>query len=234
MSPSIVQAEPTSAVARRAMVDNQIRTFDVTDKRVLAAFEAVPRELFLPKHLSALAYSDAPLAVACESGGKRRLLTPMVLARMFQALDLVPEDHILVVGAGTGYAAAIASELCNKVVALESAPDFVKATEANLQALGSFENVVFCGPLNEGVASAAPYTAILVCGAVETRLEPLLAQLEPGGRLLAIEAASHDATERSGKVVRFDRFGNDISSRVMFDATAPVLDDFRAQPVFTF
>lgn len=233
MPPSIVRAEPVSAAARRAMVDNQIRTYDVTDKRLLAAFEAVPRELFLPPELADLAYSDAALTVASEQGAKRCLCAPMVLARMFQGFDLVPSDRMLIVGAGPGYAAAIAAELCGSVVALECEPDFVDETDAKLRALGLPVQAV-SGPLDAGYPAGAPYNAILICGAVETELDALLGQLAAGGRLVAVQTASHEATRRSGKVVRFDRIGDEVSSRVLFDATLPVLDAFREVPAFTF
>ncbi len=215
------------------MVDNQIRTFDVTDQRVLAAFEAVPRELFLPDRLVDLAYSDATLSTSCDSG-RRPQLVPMVLARMIQGLELEPGDRALVIAPGTGYAAALVAELCRTVVALESEAGFVQAIAANLSGLGIDWCEAALGPLAEGYAARQPYAAILVCGAVERDLRTLCDQLSPGGRIIAIQTASHEGTRRSGKVVQFDRIGDDISSRVLFDATAPVLDAFRQEPAFTF
>lgn len=231
---TIVRSEPASAAARRAMVDNQIRTFDVTDQRVLAAFEAVPRELFLRPDLADLAYSDAVLSVESGDGTRRVMAVPMVLARMLQGLELGPHDRTLVVAAGTGYAAALAAELCADVTALESDAAFATAIGQRAQALGLFHCRAVSGPLDGGHPAEAPYTAILVCGGVERDLATLLGQLAPGGRLVAIQTASHEATRRSGKVVRYDRIGADISSRVLFDATAPVLDVFREEPAFTF
>jgi protein-L-isoaspartate(D-aspartate) O-methyltransferase len=216
------------------MVDNQIRTFDVTDQRVLAAFEAIPRELFLAEALADLAYSDANLSCACDGGPRRALLTPMILARMIQGLDLGPADRALVVGCGTGYAAALVRELCPSVTALENQAGFVEALRANAAALSPAGCEAALGPLDRGHLAGGPYTAILVCGAVERGLEKLLDQLGSGGRLVTIETASHEATRRSGKVVRFDRIGNDFSSRVLFDATAPVLVEVRLEPAFSF
>ena len=215
------------------MVDNQIRTFDVTDQRVLAAIEAVPRELFVSERLVDLAYSDAVLTVVVDDA-KRSLCAPMVLARMFQGLELESGDRTLIIAAGTGYAAAVAAELCAFVVALESESAFVTATEAHAARLGLSGVHAVLGPLDRGHDADGPYTAIMVCGAVETDLSSVLAQLAPGGRLVTIRTASHEATRRSGKVVRYDRIGNDVSSRVLFDATAPVLDAFRLDPAFTF
>lgn len=216
------------------MVDNQIRTFDVTDQRVLAAIEVVPRELFLPSRLTDLAYSDASLTVDGAGGEKRALCVPMVLARMLQGLALVPTDRALIVGAGPGYAAALAAELCLDVTALESDQGFVQQTTDAIRVLGLSGCRSMAGDLASGDKAGAPFTAILVCGAVEDNLKTLLDQLAPGGRLVAVQAASHEATRRSGKVVRFDKIGADVSSRVLFDATMPVLDAFRAAPAFTF
>ena len=157
----------------------------------------------------------------------------MVMARMFQGLELERDDRTLIVAAGTGYAAAVAAELCGSVVALESDPWFVSATEANMAGLGLKGRAVL-GPLGGGEPSGAPYSAVMICGAVETDMSLLLRQLMPGGRLVAIQTASHEATRRSGKVVRFDRFGDEFSSRVLFDATTPVLADFRLEAAFSF
>ena len=234
MGPSIGRAEQASASSRRAMVDNQIRTYDVTDQRVLAAFEVVPRELFLPAKFADLAYSDATLSVESGAGTTRSDLRPMTLARMIQGLDLAPDDQVLVVGAGNGYAAAVVAELCSSVVALESDDAFVSSTASHAAALGLTHCHSVGGQLHHGHKPAAPFTAILVCGAVERAVDELLAQLAPGGRLVTIETAAHEATRRSGKVVRFDKIGGDMSSRVLFDATAPVLDEFREEPAFVF
>lgn len=216
------------------MVDNQIRTFDVTDQRVLAAFETIPRELFLPARLADLAYSDALLTVDGHAGAKRVMPVPMVLARMFQGLALEPDDRVLVVAAASGYAAALAAELCDDVTALESDGGFVQQATAHAAQLGLSRLKVVEGRLEGGDAGGPPFSAILVCGGVEANLDRLFRQLAPGGRLVAVQTASHEATRRSGKVVRFDLIGTDLSSRVLFDATMPVLDAFRAEPTFTF
>lgn len=231
---TIVRAEPTTAGARRAMVDNQIRTYDVTDQRVLEAFEVVPRELFVAPAHADLAYSDGVLSVTGSNGARRVLLAPMVLARMIQGLDLKSTDRILVVAAGSGYAAAIVAEICSTVTALEVDPAFVEQAASNFRALGNTVAHAVQGPLDRGYASNAPYTAILVCGAVERDLTELLGQLDDGGRLVAIQTASHEATRRTGKAVRYDRLASEISSRVLFDAFAPVLEAFRQEPTFVF
>src|SRR6185436_17542245 len=106
---------PDFATARRMMVDGQIRTYDVTDPTVLSAMLAVPRERFVPADRAGVAYIDTDLPV----GRGRRLLKPMVLAKLLQAAAIRPEERVLDVGCATGYAAAVLARMGAQVVALE-------------------------------------------------------------------------------------------------------------------
>ena len=104
------------AAARRNMVDGQVRTTDVTDLRITAAMLEVPREAFLPPAKAGLAYLDLDVPFG-EDG--RRLMKPMVLAKLIQAIDLSSTDRVLDVGCVTGYAAAVLARIVHEVVALE-------------------------------------------------------------------------------------------------------------------
>src|SRR2546423_12738920 len=97
------------ATARRMMVDCQVRTSDVTDLRLIAAMQALPREHFWPDAKAALAYLelDVPVAETKDGAPVRRLLKPMVLAKLIQAAEIRKSDHVLDVGCATGYASAI-------------------------------------------------------------------------------------------------------------------------------
>ena len=112
--------------ARRTMVDSQLRTFDVNDIRLLDAIDAVPRERFVLPGSEQLAYSDQELPVS-EGADRRFMVTPMVLARMIQALEIDAGDKVLDVACGRGYSSAILSELGAYVTALEADGELVQA-----------------------------------------------------------------------------------------------------------
>ncbi|MBL8590819.1 MAG: protein-L-isoaspartate O-methyltransferase [Methylobacteriaceae bacterium] len=200
---------------RRTMVERQLRTFDVTDLAVLSAFDAVAREAYVGPHYAGVAYSDRALPCV---GGKRRLMSPMTLARLIQEADVGPDNVVLDVAGGAGYSAAVLARLARKVVALE--------TEAPTLATGA---TVVVGPLAAGAPAHAPYDVIVINGVVEKRPEALLSQLAEGGRLVCFERSG-----AASRAVRYDRFGDDWSRRTLFNAAAPTVEEFRAEPGFVF
>lgn len=210
------------AAARRHMVDGQVRTANVTDQRIIAAMEDVPREHFVPQ--TGLAYLDLDVPVA---GDSRRLLKPMVLARLFQALDLDDTDRVLDAACATGYGAAVLARVAGQVVALEEHPALVEAARS---ALSHEPNVsVVEGPIAEGWLQDAPYNAILLEGATEIVPEALCRQLKDGDRLACVLGAGPGA-----KAMIYYRSGDDIGSRAVFDATAAVLPGFVKPAEFAF
>lgn len=233
---SIASLLPDSDFLRRTMVDCQIRTFDVTDQALLARLFEVPRELFLPADLAPLAYSDAILqAKPSEPGAKSRpLLPPLVLARLIQGAGVLASDKVLDVAPATGYSTALLAGLAGAVTALESDEAFLARARANLDGFGLGRVRTVLGPLAEGAPKEAPFDVILINGGVEANLEPLLAQLREGGRLVAIERRHDDPTGGASKAVRYERIDGATGYRVLFDASAPVLDAFRRADEFTF
>ncbi len=226
------QVIPTDfAQLRQMMVDCQIRTFDVTDQAVLTRFIEVPREAFLPPQLAPLAYSDASVSL----GGKteRRLLTPMILARLIQGADIKPGDRVLDVAGGCGYTAALLAGLGASVTTLEDDASLTDQARAALTAQGFGSVTTLTGPLTAGAPAAAPFDVILVNGAIEEGLEALFAQLAPGGRLVTLKT---DLTlGRAIKAMRFDKVGVNASSRLLFDGAATsVLKAFAKKPSFAF
>jgi protein-L-isoaspartate(D-aspartate) O-methyltransferase len=219
------------ATARRMMVDGQIRTNDVTDTRILRAFEDVPRERFVPPQLAGLAYLDRDLAVTPAAPGKpaRHLIKPMVLAKLVQALSLGPEDRVLDVGCASGYSAAILAHVAGNVVALEEDESLAAQAAEILRAAECTHVVVRTGALQAGAAADGPYDAILIEGAVEFVPDALAAQLKEGGRLCCILKSG-----ALGKAMLYRWQQGELSGRPLFDVLAPVLAGFVRPPAFVF
>ncbi|HLH95457.1 MAG TPA: protein-L-isoaspartate O-methyltransferase [Xanthobacteraceae bacterium] len=219
------------ALARRSMVDSQVRTSDVTDMRLITAMLKVPRERFVPPEQAALAYLDRDVLAASASGGRpaRRLLKPMVFARLLQAAEIAANDHVLDVGCATGYSSAIIAHLTNSVVALEEDPALADAARTNVSSLGLTQIEVVTGPLVEGHPKGAPYDVIVLEGAFEVAPKSLVHQLKPGGRLVGVSGRGPN-----GKAMLFYRVDGDSGGRPIFDAAAPLLPGFSAPTEFVF
>ena len=212
------------AAARRHMVDGQVRTADVTDLRIQSAMLEIPRENFVPPASAALAYLDLDLAV--DEAESRRLLKPMVLAKLIHAADIAPGDRILDVGCATGYGAAVLARLAAEVVALEEEPSLAQWARS---ALAGQHNVsVVTGPLTGGWPQGAPYDVILLEGATEILPQAFLPQLRDGGRLVCILGKD------PGKAMLYYRSGEELGGRPIFDAGAALLPSFAKKPVFAF
>jgi protein-L-isoaspartate(D-aspartate) O-methyltransferase len=217
--------------ARRAMVDGQVRTNDVTNLSLIAAMLDVPREAFVPEGRAALAYLDRDvlLAEATAKEPARWLIKPVVLARLIQAVDPLPQDRALVAGAGSGYAAAVLARLTASVVALEQNDALVAKALSILPAIGAGNVTVVDGPLVAGAPGAGPYDIILIDGGVETVPEGLFGQMSSHGRLVTVVVAGP-----VGKATLFQTVSGETGGRVLFDATAPVLPGFAKAPAFVF
>ena len=213
-----------SATLRRMMVDGQVRTADVTHRPLIQAMLDVPRERFVPAAQTGLAYLDIDLPAG---EGTRRLLKPMVLAKMVQALEISADTRVLDVGCATGYAATLLARFSAAVVALEEQPVLAAQARANLVDL---DNVaVVEGRLADGHAAGAPYDAILVEGAIELDPDRLCRQLVDGGRLICIRG-----TGPAAKVIIYRRDAEDITPRTIFDAAGPALPGFAKPAAFAF
>ena len=216
------------AQARRNMVDCQLRTFDVSDIPLLDAFEAIPRERFVPQGRETLAYSDQDLLVSDGVPGaeQRFMIKVMFLARLIQALEVKPGEKVLDVACGLGYSSALLAHLGASVIALESSEALAAAARERLAESGV---TTVAGPLERGHAAGAPYAAILVNGLLEVSPRALLDQLADRGRLACIERVG-----RAGRAMLYVRSGEAFGSRSIFDAGAPVLPAFKAEPGFVF
>jgi protein-L-isoaspartate(D-aspartate) O-methyltransferase len=212
-----------SVAARRHMVDGQVRTSDVTDLRVISAMLEVPRERFIPQASAALAYLDLDVPV----GGSRRLLRPMVFAKLIQAAEIEAADRVLDVGCGGGYSAAVLARVAAQVVALEQDAGLAKAAE---ESRSSQPNVdVVSGPLAGGWPKGAPYDVVVLEGATEVVPQALCEQLKDGGRLVCVLGSGPGS-----KAMLYRRSGGEVGGRPVFDASAALLPGFTKTPVFAF
>jgi protein-L-isoaspartate(D-aspartate) O-methyltransferase len=219
------------AAARRIMVDSQVRPNDVADLRLIAAMQALPRERFLPAEHADLAYLDFDVPATVAEAGKptRRLLKPMVLAKLIQAAEIAEGDHVLDVGCATGYSSAILGRLAHAVVALEQDAGLAELARDNLRALGGIMVEVAIGPLSAGWPSQAPYDVIVLNGAFDITPKALLRQLKPGGRLVGVLGRGP-----LGKAMLYCSIGGESGGRPIFDAAAPLLPGFTAPAAFVF
>lgn len=205
---------------RRTMVSNQLRTVAVDDPRVVSALGEVPREAFVPAERRELAYAD----LAVPLGNGRALNTPMATARLINAASIDAGDKVLIVGAATGYAAAVALQLGAVVTALESDQVMVAQLGTNVPQANAVH-----GDLTAGAPAQAPYDAIVIDGAVEQVPQALIDQLAPDGRLatgLVEGGVTRLALGRRG--------GTGFALAAFADADVVVLPGFARPRAFVF
>ena len=207
------------------MVDGQIRTNEVSDPALLEALYTVPREMFVPAEFAAVAYSDLEVSL----GTTRSLLTPMVVAKLIQALSLAEGESVLDVAGGTGYSAAVMAKTGARVTALEDDAALSAAARENFASLSLDMVAVRVGSLDGTGGQSKNFDAILVNGAVDSVPASILDQLKDRGRLVVIVGRG-----RSAKAVQFERRGDVFSSRNLFDAAAPILTAFEKKSEFAF
>jgi len=165
---------------REAMVERQLKRRGITEPAILDAFLAVPREEFVAEQHAHLAYGDHPLPIEAE----QTISQPYIVALMIQAAAVGPDDVVLEIGAGSGYAAAVISRIADRVIAIERQHRLVEIASERVRRLG-YDNVeIVEGDGTRGCAEKAPFNAILAAASGSHVPEPLLSQLASGGRLV--------------------------------------------------
>lgn len=202
---------------RRAMVSSQLRTTAVNDPRVVVAMGQVARERFVPEDQAMLAYLDA----AVPFGNGRALPAPMVLGRLLTEARIRPGERVLVIGATTGYATAVAAELGLLVTALEEDAAFAAVEQPGVTRVH--------GPLNQGWAAGAPYDLVLFDGAVEQIPAAIVDQVVDGGRIAAGIVENGVTRLAIGR-----KAGGGFAMMSFIDADVPVLPGFARPREFTF
>ena len=209
------------ATARHKMVESQLRPVGVSDLRLLARFARVERERYVPAEVGALAYADAPVPL----GGGRAMNPPMATALLIQAGEPRLADRAMLIGAGTGYAAAILAPLVGTLVTLD---DGSIASPPGATDDGTVAERI-TGPLTEGHAAGAPYDLIVIDGAVDAVPDAIVAQMAPGGRL--VTGLFENGV---GRLCAGRRAGDTLSLRALMEATVVRLPSFASPRAFVF
>ena len=168
--------------ARFNMVEQQIRTWEVLDQRVLDLLFKMPREDFVPPAYRALAFVDMEIPI----GHGEKMLQPKVEARMLQELALTPQDRVLEIGTGSGYMTALLASLCAHVYSVDIHDDFVRDARQKLLRHGLSNVTLDTGDGAHGWDKHAPYDAILITGSLPMQPESFRTNLKVGGRLIAV------------------------------------------------
>jgi protein-L-isoaspartate(D-aspartate) O-methyltransferase len=218
-------ASPDFPSQRALMIEAQVRTNDVPNRRVQQALGAVPRELFMPKPMRSFAYAELEI----EAGHGRWVWRPRDVAKLLNALDPQANEVALVIAGGAGYSAAALAQLCETVIVLDAGAERITLATRTLSEAGADNAVAVAGDLMAGRPADGPYGVIWVDGAVAEVAPAWLDQLAEGGRLGVIV--------REGSVARarvYTKARGAASARNVFEATVPQLTEFAAVPAFRF
>lgn len=211
--------------ARKAMVDNQLRTSNVTDRRILNAMLSVPREDFVPASRRALAYIDE----AHDLGHGRAMPAPAPFAKLVQLAEIEPGDAVLDLGAGLGYSTAVLAQLAHEVVGVESDPTLAAAAAKALSAAGISNAEIVVSDLNNVQPHASGFDVILLEGAVNEVSPELFKLLRDGGRLVALIRRGPAAVAHV-----FVKSGETVNSRAEFNTSLPPLTEAKRPDDFVF
>jgi len=168
------------AIRRRQMVERQLVPRGIADERVLAAMGRIPRHLFVEEALRAKAYSDNALPI----GLKQSISQPYIVALMVELLRVGPHDRVLEIGTGSGYQTAVLAALAGTVYSIERLRSLAVLAKSRLEDLGVDRVHLRVGDGTAGWPEEAPFDRIIVAAGSPSLPAPLLAQLEPGGRLV--------------------------------------------------
>jgi protein-L-isoaspartate(D-aspartate) O-methyltransferase len=189
----------TDAAERKMRFLYALRSKGVTDTRVLTAMERIDRGLFVKGLFADRAYEDMPLPISCG----QTISQPSVVGLMTQALNITPRDKVLEVGTGSGYQAAILSQLARRVYTVDRHKRLVREAQELFRELDLTNITAFVGDGSFGLADQAPFDRIIVTAAAEDPPGPLLAQLKIGG-IMVVPVGQSDAVQSLIKVTRHD------------------------------
>jgi len=210
--------------ARFAMIEQQVRPWDVLDPRVLEVMASVKREDFVPAAHRQLAFADLPLPLPHGES----MLKPVVEGRLLQALALEPGEEVLEIGTGAGYVTACLAQLARAVTSIDIHEDFIAAARTRLDAAGIGNVRLECADALSWQPNRQ-FDAIAVTGAVASIPEAFAAWLRPGGRMFIVRGASPVQ-----EAVRATRRGDALHLESLFETDIPYLQGAAPAPAFTF
>lgn len=199
--------------ARGSMVDNQLRTSGITDRRILAAMHAVPRELFVAPERQSVAYIDD---VQWLGNTGRFISSPATFAKLVQLAEIEPTDTVLDIGPASGYSTAVLARIASSVVGVESDAELAAVASQNFSGLSIANARIVAG--NVGQLGKIGFDVIVVEGALDAVPQAFFALLNDGGRLVALIRGSGVAVANV-----FVKTGQAIAARAEFNATLPPL-----------
>ena len=211
------------AAMRAAMVSSQLRPNAVSDQRVVAAMASIAREDYLPRGAAELAYRDTSIPL----GAGRFANVPMATGRLLTEARLEPGDRVLLIGAAGGYAAAVLATIATEVVAVESDPALAALARTALAHAARVRLVE--GPLAAGEPTGAPYSVLIVDGAVAQLPPALVEQVAIGGRVVT-GLDDHGVT----RLAAGRRTAGGFALQPFADSDCAVLPGFAAAPRFRF
>jgi protein-L-isoaspartate(D-aspartate) O-methyltransferase len=184
-------------IPRERMIERLRETYGIRDARVLEAMRAVPRHFFVPEALQSRAYGDHALPIAAN----QTISQPFIVARMTELLELDERSRVLEIGAGSGYQTAVLARLAGQVYAIERIAELARAAQSRISRLGIYNATIKCFDGTLGWSANAPYEAVLVAAGGPEVPEPLMSQLQPGGRLV-IPVGDSRESQRLVRVIR--------------------------------
>lgn len=214
------------ALARENMIKSQLRTNHIIDDAVIAAFEKIAREDFMPEgyHESAYLDEDVPL----KDG--RVMMEPLLAAHILQSAKIKTDDQVLVLGAATGYEVALIAEFTRSIIAIENDLSLRKKMEETLAKHDKEYVAVLDEDYTQGYADEAPFDVIIILGATPNAPEHIGLQLRDEGRLIYI-----DRTQNSiGYLTKWVKSGDHFAKQVIRPAQVPILNGFEQKQEFKF
>ncbi len=211
--------------ARQVMVDNQLRTSNVTDRRILAAMGTVARENFVPAARRGLAYIDE----THELGNGRAMPAPAPFAKLIQLAEIEPTDAVLDLGAGLGYSTAVLAQLAHEVVGVESDATLAAEAQKALSAAGISNAEIVVSGFDDAQPHAKGFDVIVLEGTVDEVPHGLFKLLRDGGRLVAMIRRGPTAVANV-----FVKTGDTVNSRAEFNTSLPPLTASKKADEFVF